>query len=122
LHLPLQPAALTVAILSAVESLLSAVVGEAMSGDRHNSNAELMGQGIANLAVPLVGGIPVTGAIAGTATTFRAGARSPVAALVHAITLLAVVLLASRARVPLHQHQHERLLRVQAILGLVEDN
>lgn len=100
LILPLLPAALTVAILSAVESLLSAVVADGMSGDRHNSNAELMGQGIANIAVPLVGGIPVTGAIARTATNFRAGARSPVAGVVHAVTLLAVVLIAA----PLASH------------------
>jgi sulfate permease, SulP family len=71
-----------------------------MSGDRHNSNAELMAQGVANIAVPLVGGIPVTGAIARTATNFRAGARSPVAGVVHALTLLAVVLLAA----PLARH------------------
>lgn len=100
LILPLLPAALTVAILSAVESLLSAVVGDGMSGDRHNSNAELMGQGVANIAVPLVGGIPVTGAIARTATNFRAGARSPVAGVIHALTLLAVVLIAA----PLARH------------------
>jgi sulfate permease, SulP family len=93
LILPLLPAALTVAILSAVESLLSAVVADTMSGDRHNSNAELMAQGVANLVVPMVGGIPVTGAIARTATNFRAGARTPIAGMVHATTLLVVVLL-----------------------------
>jgi SulP family sulfate permease len=98
LILPLLPAALTVAILSAVESLLSAVVADTMSGDRHNSNAELMAQGVANLVVPMVGGIPVTGAIARTATNFRAGARTPVAGIVHAVTLLVVVLLAPLAR------------------------
>jgi SulP family sulfate permease len=92
LILPLLPAALTVAILSAVESLLSAVVADTMSGDRHNSNAELVAQGVANVIVPTVGGIPVTGAIARTATNFRAGARTPVAGLVHALTLLGVVL------------------------------
>ena len=95
LILPLLPSALTVAILAAVESLLSAVVADGMSGDRHNSNAELVGQGLANVAVPLVGGIPVTGAIARTATNYRAGARTPVAGLVHALTLLAVVLVAA---------------------------
>jgi SulP family sulfate permease len=95
LILPLLPAALTVAILAAVESLLSAVVADAMSQDRHNSNAELVAQGLANVAVPLVGGIPVTGAIARTATNYRAGARSPVAGVVHALTLLAVVLVAA---------------------------
>ena len=61
-----------------------------MSGDRHNSNAELVAQGLANMAVPLVGGIPVTGAIARTATNYRSGARTPVAGIVHALTLLAV--------------------------------
>jgi sulfate permease, SulP family len=92
LILPLLPAALTVAILAAVESLLSAVVADSMTGDRHNSNAELMAQGVANLVVPTIGGIPVTGAIARTATNFRAGAKTPVSGMVHAFTLLAVVL------------------------------
>jgi sulfate permease, SulP family len=95
LILPLLPAALTVAILAAVESLLSAVVGDNLSGDRHNSNAELVGQGLANVAVPLVGGIPVTGAIARTATNVKAGARTPVAGIVHALALLAVLLVAA---------------------------
>ena len=93
LILPLLPSALTVALLAAVESLLSAVVADAMTGDRHNSNAELLAQGVANVIVPLVGGIPVTGAIARTATNFRSGAKTPVAGLIHAVTLLAVVLL-----------------------------
>ncbi len=93
LLLPLLPSALTVALLSAVESLLSATVADSMTGDRHNSSAELMAQGVANLMAPLVGGIPVTGAIARTATNFRSGARSPVAGLVHALTLLAIILL-----------------------------
>jgi SulP family sulfate permease len=103
LILPLLPEALTVALLAAVESLLSAVVGDSMIGDRHNSSAELLAQGVANLAAPLVGGIPVTGAIARTATNFKSGARTPVAGMVHAITLLVVVLvLAPLARwVPL---------------------
>jgi SulP family sulfate permease len=95
LVVPLLPAAMTVAILAAVESLLSAVVADSMSGDRHNSNAELLAQGLANVAVPMVGGIPVTGAIARTATNHRAGARTPVAGIVHALTLLAVVLIAA---------------------------
>jgi sulfate permease, SulP family len=69
------------------------VVADSMTGDRHNSNAELVAQGIANIVVPMVGGIPVTGAIARTATNIRAGARTPVAALIHAITLLLIVLL-----------------------------
>src|SRR5580658_7830635 len=92
LILPLLPSALTVAILAAVESLLSAVVADSMIGDRHKSNAELIAQGIANLASPLVGGIPVTGAIARTATNFRSGARTPVAGIAHALTLLGIVL------------------------------
>jgi SulP family sulfate permease len=92
LILPLLPSALTVALLAAVESLLSAVVADTMSGDRHNANAELMAQGVANVVVPIVGGIPVTGAIARTATNFRSGARTPVAGIVHALTLLVVVL------------------------------
>jgi sulfate permease, SulP family len=95
LILPLLPAALTVALLAAVESLLSAVVADGMTGDRHNSNAELLGQGVANIVVPMFGGIPVTGAIARTATNIRSGARSPVSALVHAATLLAIVLVAA---------------------------
>ena len=95
LVLPLLPSALTVALLAAVESLLSAVVADSMSGDRHNSNAELLAQGTANVLAPLVGGIPVTGAIARTATNFRSGARTPVAGLIHAGTLLAIVLLAA---------------------------
>ena len=92
LILPLLPSALTVALLAAVESLLSAVVADSMSGDHHNSNAELMAQGVANVIVPVVGGIPVTGAIARTATNFRSGARTPVAGIVHALTLLVIVL------------------------------
>jgi SulP family sulfate permease len=93
LILPLLPSALTVAILAALESLLSAVVADSMSGDRHNSSAELVAQGVANLLVPVVGGIPVTGAIARTATNFRSGAKTPVAGMVHAVTLLCGVLL-----------------------------
>ncbi len=95
LLLPLLPSALTVALLAAVESLLSAVVADAMSGDRHDSNVELLAQGAANVLSPLVGGIPVTGAIARTATNFRSGARTPMAGLVHAATLLVIVLLAA---------------------------
>ena len=91
--LPLLQPAFTVAVLAALESLLSAVVADSMTGDRHNSNAELVAQGVANIVVPLVGGIPVTGAIARTATNIRAGARTPVASMIHALTLLLVVLL-----------------------------
>ena len=92
LIIPLLPSALTVALLSAIESLLSAVVADGMAGDRHNSNAEVMAQGVANLAVPFFGGIPVTGAIARTATSFKSGARTPVAGIIHALTLLVIVL------------------------------
>lgn len=92
---PLFPSAMTVALLGAIESLLSAVVSDRMSGDKHNSNVELIGQGIANLASPLFGGIPATGAIARTATNVRSGAKSPVAGMVHAVTLLCVLLFAA---------------------------
>lgn len=95
LILPLLPSAFTVALLAAVESLLSAVVADGMSGDRHNSNAELIAQGIANLATPLFGGIPATGAIARTATNIRSGAKSPIAGIVHALTLLGILLVAA---------------------------
>jgi SulP family sulfate permease len=95
LLVPLLPSAVTVALLAAVESLLSAVVADSMIGDRHNSNAELFAQGLANLASPLFGGIPVTGAIARTATNYRSGGRTPVAGAVHAVTLLVILLLAA---------------------------
>jgi len=95
LILPLLPSALTVALLAAVESLLSAVVADGMSGDKHNSNIELIAQGVANLASPLVGGIPATGAIARTATNIRSGAKTPVAGMIHALTLMGVLLVAA---------------------------
>jgi len=93
--LPLLPSAFTVALLAAVESLLSAVVADGMSGDHHNSNMELIAQGFANIASPLFGGIPATGAIARTATNIRSGALTPVAGMVHALTLLAILLVAA---------------------------
>jgi SulP family sulfate permease len=93
--LPLLSPAFTVALLAAVESLLSAVVADSMSGDRHNSNVELVAQGLANMVSPLFGGIPATGAIARTATNIRSGARSPLAGIVHALTLLAILLVAA---------------------------
>jgi SulP family sulfate permease len=93
--LPLLPSAFTVAMLAALESMLSAVVADSMTGDRHNSNVELIAQGIANIASPVFGGIPATGAIARTATNIRAGARSPVAGMTHALTLLAILLVAA---------------------------
>jgi sulfate permease, SulP family len=95
LILPLFPSALTVALLAAVESLLSAVVADGMTGGRHNSNVELVAQGMANLASPLFGGIPATGAIARTATNIRSGAKTPVAGIVHALTLLLILLVAA---------------------------
>jgi SulP family sulfate permease len=93
--LPLIPSAFTVAMLAALESMLSAVVADGMTGDRHNPNVELVAQGIANMLSPLFGGIPATGAIARTATNIRAGARSPVAGMVHALTLLGILLVAA---------------------------
>jgi sulfate permease, SulP family len=93
--LPLLPSAVTVALLAAVESLLSAVVADSMAGTRHNSNLELVAQGLANLASPLFGGIPATGAIARTATNIRAGARTPVAGVIHAVTLLLILVVAA---------------------------
>jgi sulfate permease, SulP family len=88
-------AALTVAMLGAIESLMSAVVSDKMSNDKHNPNVELIGQGIANILSPLVGGLPATGAIARTATNVRAGAKTPVAGMIHALTLLAIILYAA---------------------------
>src|SRR6266403_1406326 len=88
--------ALTVAMLGAIESLMSAVVSDRMSNDRHNPNVELIGQGVANIVSPMFGGLPATGAIARTATNIRAGAQSPVAGMIHALTLLCVLLFASR--------------------------
>jgi SulP family sulfate permease len=93
--LPLIPSAFTVAVLAALESMLSAVVADGMTGDRHNSNVELVAQGIANIVSPMFGGIPATGAIARTATNIRAGGRSPVAGMVHAVTLLFILLVAA---------------------------
>ena len=87
--------ALTIALLAAIESLLSAVVADGMIDDRHDSNQELMAQGIANIVSPLFGGIAATGAIARTATNVKNGGRTPVAGMVHAVTLLVIVLLAA---------------------------
>jgi SulP family sulfate permease len=93
--LPLIPSAFTVALLAALESMLSAVVADGMTGDRHNPNVELVAQGIANIVSPMFGGIPATGAIARTATNIRAGARSPVSGMVHAVILLLILLIAA---------------------------
>src|SRR6202142_3953330 len=92
---PLISPAITVAMLGAIESLMSAVVSDRMSGDKHNPNVELAAQGVANILSPLFGGLPATGAIARTATNIRSGAKTPVAGMVHAMTLLAIVLFAA---------------------------
>jgi len=92
----LLPSVITVAMLGAIESLMSAVVADRMSGDRHNPSVELVAQGIANVASPMFGGLPATGAIARTATNIRTGAKTPVAGMIHAATLLAIVLFASK--------------------------
>jgi len=87
--------AITIAMLGAIESLMSAVVADRMSGDRSNPGVELVGQGIANILSPLFGGLPATGAIARTATNVRAGAKSPISGMIHSLTLLAVLLFAA---------------------------
>ncbi len=91
---------MTIALLGAIESLLSARVADAQTDDRHDPNQELMAQGIANIVVPFFGGIPATGAIARTATNIRAGAFSPISGMVHALVLLLIVLVAA----PLASH------------------
>ncbi len=100
LILPLLSSALTVTMLGAIESLLSAVVADRMSNDKHKPNVELFAQGVANLISPLFGGIPATGAIARTATNIRSGAKTPVAGMIHALTLLLILLVAA----PLAKH------------------
>jgi len=92
--------AITVAMLGAIESLMSAVVADRMSGDKHNPNVELVAQGVANIVSPMFGGLPATGAIARTATNIRSGARTPVAGMIHSLTLLAILLFAA----PLASH------------------
>ncbi len=92
---PLISPAITVAMLGAIESLMSAVVSDRMSGSKHNPNVELVGQGVANIFSPLFGGLPATGAIARTATNIRSGAKTPVAGMIHALTLLAIILFAA---------------------------
>ena len=91
----LLPSAFTIAFLAGIEALLSAVVADGMTGTRHRSNQELIGQGIANLGSVLFGGLPATGAIARTATNIKAGAKTPVAGMMHALFLLLFVLFAS---------------------------
>jgi SulP family sulfate permease len=95
LMLTLLSPTLTIAMLGAIESLLSAVVADKLTGGRHNSNVELFAQGVANIASPLVGGLPATGAIARTATNVRSGGRTPIAGMVHALTLLVILLFAA---------------------------
>ena len=89
------PDALAIALLGAIESLLSAVVADGMTGRRHRSNCELVAQGVANIGSALFGGICVTGTIARTATNIRAGARGPVAGMLHALYLLLFMLVAA---------------------------
>ena len=88
----LLPSAFTIAMLGAIESLLSATVADGVTGDKHNSNTELIAQGAANIIVPIFGGIPVTGAIARTMTNINNGGRTPIAGIVHAIVLLLILL------------------------------
>src|ERR1700721_1029204 len=91
---PLISPAVTIAMLGAIESLMSAVVSDRMSGDRHNSNIELVGQGVANILSPLFGGLPAPGAMARTATNIRSGAKTPVAGIINSLTLMALVFFA----------------------------
>lgn len=92
----LLPSALTVALLGAIESLLSAVVADGMIESKHRSNTELIGQGIANIITPFFGGIPSTGAIARTATNIKNGGKTPVSGIIHAVTLLVIMLVFGR--------------------------
>ena len=100
LFLTLLAPAFTITMLGAIESLLSAVVSDRLSGDKHNPNVELFAQGVANVMSPLFGGLPATGAIARTATNIRSGAKTPIAGMLHAVTLLLVLLFAA----PLAKH------------------
>lgn len=97
------PTAMVIAVLGAIESLLSATVADGVCGDHHNSNQELIGQGVANLCTPLFGGIPCTGAIARTMTNINNGGRTPVAGIVHALVLLVIfmVLMPLAAYIPM---------------------
>jgi SulP family sulfate permease len=102
-YLPLVGPAFAIALLGAIESLLTAVIADGMTGARHDSNQELIGQGLANILSPLFGGFAATGAIARTATNIRNGATSPLAGVVHAVLLLAVILVLAplAAHIPL---------------------
>lgn len=99
----LLPSAVTVAMLGAIESLMSATVADRLSNDKHNPNTELVGQGVANIVSPLFGGLPATGAIARTATNIRSGAQTPVAGIIHSLVLLVILLAAAplAAHIPL---------------------
>ena len=108
--------AFTIAMLGAIESLLSAVVADGMAGTRHDSNQELIGQGIANMATPLFGGFAVTGALARTATNIRNGGTSPLAGIVHSITLVLIILFLAPLAV------HVPLAALAAILFVVAWN
>ena len=107
---------ITLALLGAIESLLCARVADNMIDDRHDPNQELMAQGIANMVTPFFGGIPATGTIARTSTNVRAGARTPIAGIIHAITLLAIILVAAPLAV------HVPLATLAAILMFVAWN
>jgi SulP family sulfate permease len=109
----LVPAAMTVAVLGAIESLLCAVVADGMIDDRHDSNQELMAQGIANMISSFFGGVPATGVIARTATNVRNGGRTPIAGIVHSLTLLVILLLAAPLAV------HIPLAALSAVLVVV---
>jgi SulP family sulfate permease len=91
----LLPSAFTIAFLAAIESLLSAMVADRMIGGSHRPNAEVLAQGVANVGSALFGGLPATGAIARTATNVRAGGKTPVAGMIHALVILAVLLVAA---------------------------
>jgi len=114
--IPLIGPAFTIAMLGSIESLLSAIVADGMSGQRHNSNQELIGQGIANLLTPLFGGFAATGAIARTATNIRNGGNSPLAGIVHSITLVVILILLAPLAV------HIPLASLSAILFVVAWN
>lgn len=90
------PSSISIAVLAAIESLLSCVVADGMTGTKHDSNMELIAQGVANIASPLFGGIPATGAIARTATNIKNGGKTPVAGIIHALTLLLILLFAGK--------------------------
>lgn len=113
LILPLLSPVLTITMLGAIESLLSAVVSDRMSGDKHNPNVELVGQGVANFVSPLFGGLPATGALARTSTNIRSGAKTPVAGLINALTLVLVLVFAA----PIAKHFPLGVLSAVLILG-----